>query len=44
RRGHGRRRRTRAKLLAYTSTHGTSNWTSIPQRAGRENQRYRHCC
>uniref|UniRef100_A0A0D9VSZ1 Myb-like domain-containing protein n=1 Tax=Leersia perrieri TaxID=77586 RepID=A0A0D9VSZ1_9ORYZ len=25
-----------AKLLAYTSTHGTGNWTSVPQRAGRE--------
>ncbi|KAF0933593.1 hypothetical protein E2562_018836 [Oryza meyeriana var. granulata] len=24
-----------AKLLAYTSTHGTGNWTSVPQRAGR---------
>ncbi|XP_006649927.1 myb-related protein Zm38-like [Oryza brachyantha] len=23
-----------AKLLAYTSTHGTGNWTSVPQRAG----------
>jgi myb proto-oncogene protein len=30
-----------AKLLAYTSTHGTGNWTSVPQRAGRENQQYR---
>jgi myb proto-oncogene protein len=24
-----------AKLLAYTSNHGTGNWTSVPQRAGR---------
>jgi len=24
-----------AKLLAYTSTHGTGNWTNVPQRAGR---------
>ncbi|PUZ60390.1 hypothetical protein GQ55_4G121400 [Panicum hallii var. hallii] len=23
-----------AKLLAYTSTHGTGNWTNVPQRAG----------
>uniref|UniRef100_A0ACD5YN29 Uncharacterized protein n=1 Tax=Avena sativa TaxID=4498 RepID=A0ACD5YN29_AVESA len=23
-----------AKLLAYTSNHGTGNWTSVPQRAG----------
>ncbi|KAL6902304.1 hypothetical protein ACP4OV_005180 [Aristida adscensionis] len=23
-----------AKLLAYTSTHGTGNWTTVPQRAG----------
>ncbi|XP_072980655.1 transcription factor MYB35 [Typha angustifolia] len=23
-----------AKLLAYTSTHGTGNWTSVPKRAG----------
>jgi transcription factor MYB, plant len=23
-----------AKLLAFTSTHGTGNWTTVPQRAG----------
>lgn len=23
-----------AKLLAYTSTHGIGNWTSVPQKAG----------
>ncbi|KAM0953810.1 putative transcription factor MYB-HB-like family [Dioscorea sansibarensis] len=23
-----------AKLLAYTSTHGTGNWTSVPKKAG----------
>ncbi|CAD6210780.1 unnamed protein product [Miscanthus lutarioriparius] len=29
-----------AKLLAYTSTHGTGNWTNVPQRAVYNNTNY----
>jgi hypothetical protein len=28
-----------AKLLAFTSTHGTGNWTTVPQRAGKTTTR-----